>query len=134
MLRKMGGIAVGVVAALMTIEAVEWLKRALFPPQPGYDVRDLATVRDYMEGAPIAAMLFVVAAWFLGSLVGGALAQWIARVSWARWAVAAIVLVLVVFTILMFPHPGWMVVAGFAAPLIAAWIVGRLPQPRSETS
>ena len=120
MLRKVLAIASGIVVAMLIIMVTEWLGHRIAPgPLP------TETSSGDMSQVPIGAMLAVIFAWFLGSLGGGAVANRIARLSWPAWAIAGLVLLGAFIQFTSMKHPAWMIAAGIAAPLLAAWIVAR---------
>lgn len=130
MLRKIGGTVLGILIAVVCIMAIEWVGHQLFPLPPGVDINDPESLRGMMESATIGAKLAVLIAWFVGTLIGAWVADFIAGAEWPRWAVAGFVLLGVLLNVYTINHPGWMIALGIAAPLIAAWIAGRLPRPQ----
>lgn len=124
-MRTFLGIAVGLVAAFLSVFAVESVGHMLFPPPAGLDMRNPADQARMIEMMPVAAKAIVVIAWFVGALIGAAIANFIARRSIAGWIVAVLVIAAGVATMLMFPHPIWMWLAGLLLPLIAAWVAQR---------
>lgn len=130
----------GLVAAFITIMAVEFMGATLHPPPPGLDItrpEDMATL---MASMPMTAMAVVVLAWILGAFDGGLVAGLIAR---GRGRIPALVIGgLVVLGVLansrMIPHPMWMLATGILLPIPAAlagaWLAGRLTRrPAAST-
>lgn len=130
MLRTIGGTILGLLVAVVSIMAIEWVGHQLFPPPPGVDINDPESLRGMLESATIGAKLVVLVAWFAGTLIGAWVADFIARAEWPRWVVAGFVLLGVLLNVFTINHPGWMIALGIAAPLVAAWIAGRLPRPQ----
>lgn len=111
--RRILGSLAGVAATIATIMAIEAVgHRVTGAPQ------DPAR-------ATVPMMLWVLAAWAIGPLIGGLVGVTLARWRGAAWIAAALVLFGVCMTILSIPTPWWMAVGGIVLPLIAAWAVSR---------
>lgn len=134
MLRKIGGTVAGILVAIIMIMAIEWLGHQLFPPPAGIDINDPESLRTRYEEATLGAKLAVLVAWFGGTLIGAWVADWIGGAEWPRWVVAGFVLLGVLLNFYTINHPGWMIALGIAAPLVAAWLAGRLPRPELSTA
>jgi CBS domain containing-hemolysin-like protein len=110
----MGRIVLGILAGLLAMAAivglVEVAAHSLFPlPSDNSPI-------------PIGVLILVLAAYFLGALVGGMVAARIARRRWTAWAIAAIVAVGAIWSMFMIPHPQWMQIAAVVAPLLGGAI------------
>lgn len=127
MLRIFLGIVAGVVLAFVVITALEMVSYVAFPPPAGLDPADPEDVKRIVAAAPMAAKVWVVFCWFAGVLAGGWLARRLSRTGWAGWVIAGLIAVGGIANVLMIPHPLWMQIAAVAAPLLAGWIVTRLP-------
>lgn len=125
MIRIIGGAVLALVLAVATVFGVEWLSHQIWPLPPGLDPADPATVTRYMAALSIPQMAAVVVAWLLGPLVGGLAGNRIAGSALPGWIAAGFILLGVVVTVAMIPHPLWMIVTGIAAPLIGGWIAAR---------
>lgn len=126
MLKLILGIVAGIVVAFATVFVVELVGHRLFPPPAGVDYNDPAQLAAMMERLPLGSKIAVVVAWFLGALVGGALANRIAGRALAGWIVAVAIVLAAYVTMATIPHPGWMWIAGVLLPLAAGWIAQRL--------
>jgi hypothetical protein len=122
-IRRVAGIAAGIVAGGVVVALCESLGHLAFPPPPGLDLADPADQARLMDVVPFGAKLAVIAAWFCGALAGAWTAVRIARWAAAAWIIAAVMIGLGVLTTQMFPHPWWMVAAAIAMPAFAAWLV-----------
>ncbi len=120
------GVVAGLAVAFLCVMGIEAIGHSLYPPPAGLDLTNPADVERLMAVAPVAALVFVVLAWFIGALLGAWTANAIARRGLAGWLVAGLVVVAGVATMLMIPHPGWMWAAGILLPLLAAWLAQRL--------
>jgi hypothetical protein len=113
-----------VVVAVATIMLVELAGHAVYPPPPGIDPNDPASMARLVGMLPTGALLFVVAAWTLGAFDGGLVAALVARDRYPR--VAALVPALLVMAgvaamiVAMPAHPLWMSAAGLLLPVPAA--------------
>ncbi len=125
--RRIVGVTSGVAVAILVIILIEMLGHSYSPPPAGLNPMNADDARQIIESMPPMAMSFVLAAWFIGSLVGGWVAARIARWSIAPWLVAAFVMAGGIWSFVMIPHPLWMMAAGMALPLLAAlWIARRM--------
>ncbi len=132
MIHRLGGLVAGLAIAVITIMIVEALGHRLFPPPGGPDTYATASGQ-----APIATLLSVLAAWFLGTLFGSWLSVRISRHAWTGWVIAAVILLAAIFNFTTMRHPMWMMIAGVLAPPLAAWIAIRLSKregPRGAAS
>ena len=119
------GVLAGIVVAFLCVFAVEWVGHALYPPPPGLDINDPADQARLMAAMPASAKAMVLAAWFVGALLGAWTANRIALRNLAGWIVAVLVIAAGVATMVMIPHPAWMWAGGILLPLLAGWIAGR---------
>jgi hypothetical protein len=120
----------GVVTAFVIVAGVEALGHALYPPPPGLDLTDSARFAEYVRSIPVEAMLFVIIAWFSGTLGGGLVAIIVARRRAALLAgiVAGLLLAGAVVNLVAMPHPIWFAFVGVAAIILAfvlAMSIGR---------
>ena len=60
----------GVVIAVALVWVVEKVGHAVYPPPPDLNFADPDAMRAYIETVPLGALLFVAAAWFIGTLCG----------------------------------------------------------------
>lgn len=129
MVRNLGGIAVGLLVAIVIIMAAEAIGHRLFAGGLAPD-----------GGAPPAMALppevnaSVLAGWFLGALAGGYAAILVSRIKSMAWAVAMVILLAVGFRFAIADAPAWMIAGGLVAPPLAAWIAQRLPVRRRSAA
>ena len=124
MIRKLGGIAVGIAVAVAVMMLAESSGYRLF----GLD--SAAETAGSDAALPPGLQLFVVAGWFLGALAGSYAADWVSRAGWTGWIVAAVIALGVVLRAALSITPTWMLAAGVIAPLLAALLAQRLPGRR----
>jgi hypothetical protein len=130
MLRSILGIVGGVVAGALTTFAAEMIGHAVYPPPPGVDLNDPATLQSLMATIPTGAKVAVLVAWALGIFVGSAVAIFVAeRQSWPAWVTAIVLFGLALATMAVIPHPDWMLwgasVLTLASAISAAYIWAR---------
>jgi hypothetical protein len=120
MLRKISAVLVGVVVSIGTVTAVQWLGHQVYPLPPGMDFSDPEQVLELTTNMPPGAFLFVLLAWFLGTVVGGLAACWVAREQPVIFAsiIGTFMLIATIANLMMIPHPTWFSIA--ALILIAA--------------
>lgn len=118
-LRKILGVAIGVVLANLVIYGVEWLLVATgFVSDNDLGYFDEEYVLRY---GVLSAQLSVILAWALGAVVGAFAAFAIGRSDWTGWAIAAWVAALTAFgTLGEHPGPGWVAISAVAVPFAAA--------------
>lgn len=131
--RNVLAVLAGVVAAMLAIGGVEAIGHALFPPPPGLDLARAEDQARLMAVIPLEAKIAVVAAWFLGALVGAAAAIAIARRVLPAWIVGVAIASLGLWTTQIFPHPDWMLASAVVLPLVAVLAAKRLMAGRLAT-
>ena len=118
----------GIIAAFITIALVETAGHALFPAPAGLDYADPAALKGYVDALPLAAKLFVLAAWLFGTVDGVFVACMIDR---SRHRLCAGVIGTAVFlataaNLFIIPHPAWLAAAGLIGIPIAAFLTAGL--------
>lgn len=130
MLRIILGIVAGIVAAFAGVMAIELTGHQFFPQPSDLNMRDPEQIRAAIDALPLGAMLFVIAAWFGGALVGGVVAKLISQRVWAAWAIAGVVALAGIMNILMIPHPLLMQIGAVAAPLLGGLLAAHIGRPQ----
>lgn len=126
MLRKIMGVVAGVVAGGVVVFAVEAMGHWVYPPPPGLDLSDPEGMKALIRTLPAGALLFVVFAWVLGAFAGGAVAGLIGRSLVPALVTGSIQLLFGIMTMVMIPHPMWMLILGILLPIPSAWAGGAL--------
>jgi hypothetical protein len=103
---------------------LETLGHKVYPPPPGLDPTNMESVRAMMKDIPLGALLFVLAAWVIGTAAGGAVAAKIASRKPVLHAiiVGVVILALTVVNLVMIPHPTWFAVVSLLAAVPAAYV------------
>jgi uncharacterized protein YacL len=114
----------GIIIAGLLVWLVEMLGHTVYPPPTDINFADADTMRAYIDTLPIGALLFVAAAWFVGTL-GGTIAA--CKIGDAKPMIYAIVvgglmLVATAANLIAIPHPLWFSVLGVAGIIVAAWL------------
>ena len=117
------GIA-GVVIAGLLVWLVEMLGQTVYPPPTDLKFADPDAMRAYIDMLPLGALLFVAAAWFIGTL-GGTFAA--CKIGTANPIVLAgvvggLMLIATVANLIMIPHPLWFSILGVVGVIVAAWL------------
>jgi hypothetical protein len=128
MIRKISAVVLGVLMAVILIIAIEELGHAVYPPPDDLDITNKDALQVYIMDAPIAALLFVMAAWLVATLAGGLLACFIARETPLVYAaiVGGLVLLGTIINLLSIAHPLWFTITSIPAIIATTFITGRL--------
>ena len=125
-MRKVLGVLIGIAIGFICTFILESLGHVLFPAPLGADM----SAPDFLEQVPLGAKLFVVAAWFIGAGAGCYFGQRIGGWLWSGWIVVGISMLAGLSTLYMIPHPLWMQVSAFVAPILGGIVADRLPGGR----
>jgi hypothetical protein len=124
-------LVVSFVAATAVITLTEAVNGRVLYPELGKlaeGVTDRDAIRQLLAGAPVGALLVVLAGWALGTFVGAWIAAWIGRRAPAAHALAVggLIALAGIANNLMMPPPLWFWAAGLAVPVAAAYAAARL--------
>jgi hypothetical protein len=113
-------VIAGVVAAFVAILLVEALGALAAPAGPAPALTDDAAMRAYLASLPWSAYAFVVAAYLVGSAIGGVVALKIVGDGASRtvWVTGALILAATVANLVMIPHPLWFTAASVGAVFV----------------
>ena len=122
MRRKIVAVVLSAVVAVVLIVAIEALGHSVYPIPANLDITNSDAMQEYVMSAPVGALLSVLAAWLVATLVGGLLACFVAREApLANSAiVGGLVLLSTIINLVSIPHPPW-----FSATSIVA-IIGTI--------
>jgi hypothetical protein len=135
MLRLLAGLLVGLLVAAAVLSAVNALGHVYYPLPADLDYDDMDAVRHFVNGQPLAALGWVLAAFLAGGFAGGFASGWVIGPAhhYAAMVPPALVASAVLAMHRMAPHPLWLVVLGVGGALVLGWtgagIGWRLPQP-----
>ena len=128
MSRKILAVVFGIVIALVLIIAIEALGQVVYPPPDGLDLTDPETLQAYIMEAPIGALMFVMEACLVATLVGSLLACFIARKTPLVYSaiVGGLVLLGTIINLMSIPHPRWFSITSVVAIIATIFLSGRL--------
>ena len=129
-------VVCGALIAFALVSGIEAVGARVFPAPAGIDASQPAQWQAYMQKLPLAALLFVLAAWIVATFVGAVAASLIARrrVRLVSAIVGIVVLASTVANFVLVPHPLWMVICGVAGIIVAALLAGKLMARRRAAS
>jgi hypothetical protein len=134
-LRSIGAVVAGFVAASIVMMIVETLNGRVFYPglaKAAEGVTDREAIRAIFASAPVGSLLVVIAGWILGGLAGG----WVAARIAGRSAVTHGIVLGVLLTCagvannMALPPPLWFWVASLIVLLPSAYVGARIASDR----
>jgi hypothetical protein len=136
MRRKIVAVVLGAVVAVVLIVGIEALGHAVYPPPANLDITDSDAMQAYVMSAPIGALLSVLAAWLVATLVDGLLACFVAREApLANSAiVGGLVLLGTINNLVSIPHPPWFSATSIVAIIGTIFVTSRLGSAFAATS
>jgi hypothetical protein len=130
--RSVLGVVSGLVVHGVVVTAVQAVGHAVYGALPP-DIFKLtwAERAELINGLPVGSLVFVVAAWSAGTLVGGLVAAWIAGRAPLIHAgiIGGLDLLCVGIMMTMLPHPAWMAASGPVCVILATLLAARLAGP-----
>ena len=122
--KNIGAGIAGVVIAGLLVWLVEMLGHTVYPPPTDLNFADPDAMRTYIDALPVGALLFVAAAWFIGTLGGTAAACKIGDAKPMIFAivVGGLMLLGTMFNLVTIPHPLWFSILGVVGIIVAAWL------------
>jgi hypothetical protein len=123
----------GAITASLTIFAVEAFSHNLYPVPVGLDEESADAMKIYVAGLPVTAFLLLIAAWALGSLLGGFVIGKLApNPDSTRMAyIAGVALTIsAILNFIQIPHPIWVMLIGVLTfiPLVIVGYKFALPK------
>jgi hypothetical protein len=121
--RNIGAGIVGIFLAVGLVWAIESIGHLVYPPPADLDFANAEAMREYTDTVPIGALLFVAAAWFVGTLAGTFAACRIGTASPLVFVlvVGGLMLAATITNLMMIPHPLWFSALGIVVVLVGAW-------------
>ena len=126
MARAIVAVIAGLVAAFVSILVTEAVGALVVPAGVAPSLKDAERMREYLAGLPLSAYAFIIAAYLIGSAVGGVVAARVVGRPSSRcvWVVGGLLLAVTMGNLVLIPHPLWFsiasVVAIFAGTVFAA--------------
>jgi hypothetical protein len=124
MWKNIGAGIVGIIIAGLLVWLVEMLGHTVYPPPTDLNFADPDAMRAYIDMLPLGALLFVAAAWFIGTLGGTFAACKIGDAKPLVFAgvVGGLMLIATAANLIMIPHPLWFSILGIVGIIVAAWL------------
>ena len=119
-------ILAGVVVGGLVIGLIEMASP--YRPPEGLDLNDRTALGNWISTLPFGAFGLLLVAYFLGSMAGGFVTNWIARPTTYRPALSTGFALFVVgaINLVTIPHPVWFAVVSSCLYFIGARLGGRL--------
>jgi cytochrome c biogenesis protein CcdA len=133
MARNILAVIAGIIAAAVAVFLVETAAHSLLPAPAGMDATNAESIQANMRNLPLSSFLAILAAWCVGSFVGGLVAAMVSRQQkmLCAFITALFILGSGIATMIMIPHPIWFWITAILLPLPCAWIAARLAGARS---
>ena len=103
------GLLAGAIAFMAVLVALEWMAHQVSGP-----------------AGTTVMFAIVILAYFLSAFIGGFVAARISDRGWTAWAIAALVIAGVIWTIIETRIPLWMQIGSLVAPLLGGFLAHRL--------
>ena len=125
-MRKVIGVVIGLVVAVVSIDTAWRAAATWFPPAIPADADDAGTLARFVMAMPVAGQGIVAIGWLLAGLLGAYAALRVAQWRAAGWGVAACVVLTALWNLTQLVQPLWLEILSVAAPLAGAWLAERL--------
>ncbi|HEX9406737.1 MAG TPA: hypothetical protein VF975_05425 [Thermoanaerobaculia bacterium] len=112
-LRRIGAVLLGLIVAVIIVQAAEYCVHLMYPPPPGTNMRDMNAVKVFVATLPTAAFVIVLAGWLVATLVGTYVAARIARTVYAGYFIGGLLLGGGIANAYFIPQPVWFSVVSF---------------------
>ncbi len=125
--RYLGAVIAGVMVSFMLVAVIEGISTLVYPVPKGVNLTDPEVLRSYIQSMPVGALLFVLAAWGMGTFVGSLMACGIAQDRPRLFAsiVGGVVLAATVANLMAIPHPVWFSVTAVVLVPGSAFLASR---------
>ena len=121
--RRIGAAILGLIVAVLIVQAAELIVHQLYPPPPGYNMRDMNDVKKFVATLPALAMVLVLAGWLVGTVAGTFLAARVGRSAVPAYVVGGLLLIAGIANAIIIPQPVWFSAVSFVI-YIAMTFVG----------
>jgi hypothetical protein len=111
--RRIGAVIVGIIVAVLIVQIAELIVHYLYPPPPGYNMRDMNQVKKFVATLPLLAMVLVLIGWAIGTVVGTFLAAKIGRSPAPAYVIGGLLLIGGIANAAVIPQPIWFSVLSF---------------------
>ena len=69
-LRRIGAVLLGIIVAVVIVQVTELGVHMMYPPPPGYNMRDMNAMKAFVAKLPAPAFILVLAGWLIATLIG----------------------------------------------------------------
>ena len=128
-LRRIGAVLVGLIVAVVIVQIAEFGVHAMYPPPPGYNMRDMNAMKAFVAKLPTPAFILVLAGWLIATLIGTWLAAKIGRTAVTGYVVGALLLCGGIANAFIIPQPAWFSIASFVIYIVMTIIGAMLGSP-----
>ena len=128
-LRRIGAVLVGVIVAVVIVQVTELGVHMMYPPPPGYNMRDMNAMKAFVAKLPAPAFILVLAGWLIATLIGTWLAAKIGRTAVTGYVVGALLLCGGIANAFIIPQPVWFSIASFVIYVVMTIIGAMLGSP-----
>lgn len=122
MARNFLALVAGLIALVLGLVVVDVVSRSAFPVALELRSNDPEHLRAMFAALPTSTVVVLVAAWFIGPLVGALTARWIGTGRWPLWTIVGLSAFCVAIMVAVLPMPAMLQVAWVAAPIVAGLI------------
>jgi len=132
MLRNVLGALAGIATAVVTVMLMEWLSHAIYPPPAGLEITDTDAWNAHLAGAPLVALLLVLAGYIFATFDGVFVACLIGRMQPFVYALIIGVLMLAgtASNLIVLRHPTWFSIAAIGGIILSAWLAAKVASIR----
>ncbi len=136
LVRNVLGVVAGVLVGTLLIAVVQTIGHQVYPIASDIDYQDKEAMRALLASLPLGALLFVLAAYAVGSFAAGAITAYVGRGARVRHALLAggILLLAAILNLVAMPHPLWFSVLVVLVFLPSAWLGARLITGRGKSA
>jgi len=113
--RRIGATVLGIIVAVVIVQCAELIVHFMFPPPPGYNMRNMDDVKKFVATLPTLAMVIVLIGWLIGTIAGAFVAAKIGRSRVPAYVLGAFLFLGGVANATMIPQPMWFTAASFIA-------------------
>ena len=127
--RRIGATVLGVIVAALIVQCAELIVHFMYPPPPGYNMRNMDDVKKFVATLPTLAMVVVLIGWLIGTLAGAFVAAKIGRSRVPAYIVGLFLFLGGVANATMIPQPMWFSGASFVVYIGGAIAGAMLARP-----
>lgn len=134
MLRKIGGVLLGLLVAWLFVMLAEALAHRIYPPPAGTNMNDFNEVKKFVATLPASALALVLAGWLVGTLAGTFVAARVGHGAGPGYVVGALLLCAGIANSIIIPQPVWFSAVSFVIYITMSMVGASLGRPALPTS